>query len=154
MFFCFCCPFVVVVFVLLLLLLFLCRFVFVVCCFCFVLFCFCFFFGGEGGWDGIELGRGKAECIFPLKVTEVSFFFQPSFFQEQEKTPSIYFTRRSRWAAERYVNEPWGLFSLKSFCLFFVGGSTAEAEVMVSPLCLCVAARNIIIRQSWGPSVI
>ena len=149
------------VFVVLLLLLFLCCYC--CCCFfvglfllfCFVLFCFfLFFFGGGGGWDGIELGRGKAECIFPLKVTEVSFFFQPSFFQEQEKTPSIYFTRRSRWAAERYVNEPWGLFSLKSFCLFFVGGSTAEAEVMVSPLCLCVAARNIIIRQSWGPSVI
>ena len=85
LFFCFCCPFVVVVFVLLLLLLFLCRFVL----FCFVLFCFaCFFFVfffGGGGWDGIELGRGKAECIFPLKVAEVSFFFQPSFFQEQDK---------------------------------------------------------------------
>ena len=28
----------------------------------------------------------------------------------------------------------------------------AETEVMVSPLCLCVAARKIIRRQSWDPS--
>ena len=58
---------------------------------------------------------------------------------------------RDFWSADRGFDPGSGL----PLPTGWVGVSIirpAETEVMVSPLCLCVAARKVVRRQSWDPS--